>query len=407
MTLLRESTLPGAGRWWSAVAPGPGFAGEPWRDPVPAGRPRQPRVAIAHDYLTQRGGAERVVLSMLRAFPEAVLYTMLYDPEGTYPEFRHHRIVTSPVDRFGFLRHNHRYAYPVLAPTVSLKRIDADVLIVSSSGWAHGFRTSGRSIVYCHSPARWLYQPSAYLGGSPWRSPKGIGLMLTRPMLIRWDRWSARRAHRYFANSRIVRDRILDAYGMSATVLPAPHGVAGGDSGTLDPVPELAEWADDGFHLVVSRLLPYKNVDAAVEAFRGLPERLVVVGQGPLHDALAQSLPDNVRLVSDLTDAQLRWTYAAASAVVAPSFEDYGLTPLEGATFGKPTLALRAGGYLDTVLDGVTGHYFAEPTVAGIRAAVVATRGRSWDAEAIREHAARFAEDVFIERLRDEIDALG
>ncbi len=365
-----------------------------------------PTVAIAHDYLTQRGGAERVVLAMLEAFPQALLYTMLYDPDGTFPEFRHHRILTSPFDRFGFLRRNHRYAYPFLAPSVVLKQIPADVLIVSSSGWAHGFRTTGRSLVYCHSPARWLYQPEAYLGGPFWASPRGVLLRATSPALRRWDRWSARRADRYLANSHVVRDRIREVYSFDAAVLPAPHGVTAGADRAQDPVPALADWRDRGYHLVVSRLMPYKNVQAAIDAVDGTAESLVIVGRGPQEVVLRGRLPANVRLVGDLTDPQLRWVYAHARAIVAPSYEDYGLTPLEGATFGKPTLALRAGGYLDTVVDGTTGLYFEEPTAEAIRAAVVLARGREWDGAAILAHADGFSEGIFIERLRDEVARL-
>ena len=124
----------------------------------------RPTVAIAHDYLTQRGGAERVVLALHRAFPDATIHTTLYDPDGTYPEFRDARIVTSPINRIGPLRREHRAALPLLPYAVSRLRIDADVVVASSSGWAHGVPTTGRKIVYCHAPARWLYQADAYLG---------------------------------------------------------------------------------------------------------------------------------------------------------------------------------------------------------------------------------------------------
>ena len=148
-----------------------------------------PTVAIAHDYLTQRGGAERVVLTMLEAFPDATLYTTLYDPESTYPEFRDARIVTSALDRFGPLRRHHRAALPLLAAASSRLRVDADVTVVSSSGWAHGFDISGRRLVYCHNPARWLYQADDYLGGSSSRARTGrLALALGAPPLRRWDR---------------------------------------------------------------------------------------------------------------------------------------------------------------------------------------------------------------------------
>ena len=123
------------------------------------------RVEIAHDYLTQRGGAERVVLSMLDAFPQAHVHTLLYDPPGTFPEFSVARVRPSPLSRVGLLRHHHRLAFPMLAGATDRLQIDADVVVCSSSGWAHGVKAQGAKVVYCHSPARWLYQPEAYLRG--------------------------------------------------------------------------------------------------------------------------------------------------------------------------------------------------------------------------------------------------
>jgi glycosyltransferase involved in cell wall biosynthesis len=363
-----------------------------------------PRVAIAHDYLTQRGGAERVVLAILRAFPDATIHTTLYDPDGTFPEFRTARIVTSPLNRVGFLRRHHRAALPLLPYAVSRLRVDADVLVASSSGWAHGIRTTGRKLVYCHAPARWLYQAETYLGGSTSGSAKGRALAALTPWLRRWDQRAAASADRYLVNSNVVRGHVRDAYGIDAEVLAPPFGLT--VTGEQEPLPVLTDWADEGYHLVVSRLLPYKNVDRAVEAFRGLPERLVVIGHGPLEEQLRRTLPDNVRIVTGPSDDQLRWAYAHARALVAPSIEDFGLTPLEAAAFGKPTLALRAGGYLDTVAPGLSGAFFEEPTAEAIRGAVVAARERRWDADAIRAHSDAFSEERFRERLRAEVERL-
>jgi glycosyltransferase involved in cell wall biosynthesis len=363
----------------------------------------RPRVAIAHDYLTQRGGAERVVLALHRAFPDATIHTTLYDPDATYPEFRAAHIETSPLNKVGRLRRSHRAALPFLAPASSRLRIDADVVVASSSGWAHGFAMTGRRLVYCHAPARWLYQPVEYLGGPPYTSAKGLALTAMRPFLLRWDRRAAARADRYLCNSRVVRERIAEAYGITAEVVPAPVGID--TSGDTEPVPALADWAD-GYLLVVSRLLPYKNVDRVVEAVRGLEERLVVVGAGPELAPLTASLPANARIVSDLPDSQMRWAYAHARALVAPSHEDYGLTPIEAGAWGKPTLALRAGGYLDTVAEDVSGLFFDTPTPEAIRAAVAAHRGRSWDAAAIRTHMEQFTEARFAARLQSEVAGL-
>lgn len=364
--------------------------------PVLARRP--PTVAIGHDYLTTRGGAERVVLAMMRAFPDATIYTTLYDAEATYPEFKDANIVVSPINRSAFLRRHYRHALPVLPFAAQAMKIDADVVLVSTSGWAHGFTTTGRKLVYCHNPARWLYQTDTYLGGSPWSSLKGLAVLAARPMLRAWDKRKAATADRYLTNSHVVRGRIQATYGIAADVVAPPYAVTPGYGSA--PVAELADWADSGYHLVVSRLLPYKNVDQVVEAFRGLTQRLVIVGNGPLAHRIRASLPVNVRLVSDLVDEELAWVYEHSHVLVAPSYEDFGLTPLEAGTFGKPTIALRGGGYLDTVVEGRTGLFFATPTAEQIRYAVCRAAQRSWDSRAIREHAEEFSEAKFHAHLR-------
>src|SRR5262245_9086311 len=121
-------------------------------------------VALVHDYLTQRGGAERVVLAMISAFPAAPVFTSLYEPQTTYPGFRNADVRPLRINRISLLRHNHRLAFPLLAAAFSSLQIEADVVVCSTSGWAHGARTDGKTVVYCHAPARWLYQPERYLG---------------------------------------------------------------------------------------------------------------------------------------------------------------------------------------------------------------------------------------------------
>ncbi|WP_210649303.1 glycosyltransferase [Nocardioides sp. SYSU D00065] len=359
-------------------------------------RSGRPRVAIAHDYLTQRGGAERVVLTLMKAFPEAAVHTTLYDPDATYPEFRDADVRTSPLNRVAALRRDHRLALPLLAPTSSRMRVEADVVVASSSGWAHGFDTSGRTVVYCHNPARWLYQTDEYLGGSAWRSPLGPPLIAMRPLLTRWDRRRARDVDVYVANSRVVQHRIAETYGREAELLPPPHGMDA--SAPRESVAELEGWS--GYALVVSRLLPYKNVDVVIEAVRGSGRRLVVVGRGPEEARLRATLPDNVRLLGGLSDAQLRAVYAGAGVLVAASHEDFGLAPLEAAAFGVPAVALRGGGFLETVLEGETGLFFDRPAPEDVAAALAASDAQAWDADRLRARAEQFGEARFIDRIR-------
>jgi glycosyltransferase involved in cell wall biosynthesis len=353
------------------------------------------RVAIVHDYLTQRGGAERVVLAMARAFPDAPIHTSLFNPATTFPEFSGLDVRPLPIDRVGALRRNHRLALPLLASSFSRLHVDADVVLCSSSGWAHGIRTSGRKVVYCYNPARWLYQPDDYArAGSAARL---IASAAGAP-LRRWDRRSALSADRYLAISSLVQGRIRATYGIEAGLLPPPYGID-----TTGPQRPMAGCRPGSF-LCVSRLLPYKHVESVIRAFESHPhEQLVVVGTGPEEARLRRLAPPNVRLVGRIEDDELRWLYATCAAVVAASFEDFGLTPLEAAAFGRPSAVLGSGGYLETVVEGRTGVFFERPEPAAIAQTLSRIRDGRWDAEEIMGHAAGFSEEAFAERLRDEV----
>ena len=361
----------------------------------------RPRVAIAHDYLTQRGGAEKVVLAMARAFPDAPIYTTLYDPSCTYPEFEGLDIRPSALNKVGFFRRNHRAALPLLPLASSSIRIDADVVLVSSSGWAHGFRTTGPKVVYCYSPARWIYQPDAYLGESAGKVMRAL-LAIATPVLKRWDRRAASTASLYFAISSVVKPRIFSAYGIDATILPAPQSLDA--TLPLEPVAELADWSDEGYYLCISRLLPYKNVDKVMQAFRDTDRRLVVVGSGPQESELGELTQNNIRMVKDLSDGQIRWLYRYCRGLVAASYEDFGLTPLEAASYGKPSAVLRWGGFLDTVSENRTGVYFDEPVPELIEQAVTTLTQRDWSPGAMDEHLDQFSEERFSDALHEVVN---
>lgn len=363
-------------------------------------------VALAHDYATQRGGAERVALVMAEAFPGAPLYTTLYDPAGTFPEFGPLDVRTSPLDRVGLLRRHHRLALPLLAPAVRATPIDAEVVLASSTGWAHGFPTTGRKVVYCHAPARWLYQTDRYLGparagsgsragdAQRWVAARALGLLA--PGLRRWDRRAAATADRYLANSTVTARAIREVYGIEAEILPPPPAMLPAGEETA------VEGVEPGFLLCVARLLPYKNVDVVVEAVRRTPgARLVVVGDGPERAALEHLVRDlpRVRLVGRVDDARLRWLYRNSAALVAASYEDYGLSPLEAAAFGRPSVVLRDGGYLDTVRDGVTGEFFDAPDPDLVAEAAGRALARAWDPRVLTDHAHDFAAERFVARL--------
>lgn len=394
-------------RWQENFSPEAGRArlAEILADVDPEPDQGAPHVAIAHDYLTQRGGAERVVTQFARMFPEAPIITSVYESDLTYPEFSTHEVITSPLNRIGWLRRHFRAGLPLYDWAFDHTEVPAgtDTVLVSTTGFAHGVKTppNCRKVVYCHSPARFLYLADDYLGGRWWRSPKGIVLKALTPPLRRWDRRAAASADEYLCNSTVVRDRIRDVYGIEATVVHPPYSLD--PTGPQEPLPGLDH---PSFFLVVSRLMPYKNVDIVLNAFVDLPdEHLVVVGSGPLRDELHDLAPANVSFFEGISDAQLRWAYAHAAAVIAPSKEDFGLTPVEGFAFGTPCLALHAGGYLDTVVDGISGQFFDSATPDAVVQAVRSFRENPVEKRAVLDHAERFSPDTFSKDVRRAMKA--
>lgn len=357
--------------------------------PAPAAAHFDGRVAVVHDYLTQRGGAERVALVMMDAFAGARLVSSVYNPEGVTLRAHDPRVETSWLNKVPAFRRDPRKALPLLPGVFDRMRIrDVDVVLCSSTGFAHGVRADVPKIVYCHNPPRWLYQPEDYLRGQPVAVRAALGAL--RPRLARWDLRAAASADHYLVNSTVVRDRVRKVYGIQAELLPPP--VSNRPDLPQQEVPGL----EPGFFLAVGRARGYKNIDVTCEAFRQLPgQRLVVVGGLPTGD-----WPDRLVGLTDVPEAQLRWLYAHCTATVAVAHEDFGLTPLEGNALGRPALCLGAGGYLDTIIDGVNGLFIEELTPAAVVAAVRRLRAYPLDEEAIRRHADRYSVRAFQERLR-------
>ncbi|HEY6796557.1 MAG TPA: glycosyltransferase [Kineosporiaceae bacterium] len=356
------------------------------------------RIAIAHDYITQRGGAERVVLSLARGFPGAPIYTSVYHPDGTYPEFAGHDIRVSPLQRVAAFRRDPRLALPLLASVWrGIVVRDVDAVLVSSSGWAHGVSVPDGvpKVVYCHNPARWLYQSDEYAVGL---AQAALIRVLRRP-LVRWDRTGARSAQLYLANSANVAARIARAYGIGARVLHPPVTID--VTAPQRPVPALA---DGPFWVTVNRGRAYKNVREVVAGVLRRPgDRVAVVGAPDPHllDGVPAADRHRVRVLGVVGDAELRWLYANARGLISVGHEDFGLTPLEANAFGTPVLALRAGGFLETVVENVSGVFVDEP--CGDQIAPALDRLAGLRPERIRRHAATFSQDVFVARVRAEL----
>ena len=349
------------------------------------------RVAIVHDYLNQRGGAERVVLELAEMFAPSPIFTSLYRPESTFPGFREHDIHTSPLDRLPVDRgfRNFFPLYPLAFRAFGT--FDQDVVISSSSGWAHSVRTGHESlhVVYCYTPARWLYG-GEYLGSSR----RQAALRPLMPGLRAWDRTAARRADVYIAISDEVRQRIARHYGLDAPVVHPPVDIE-----RFTPRPR-----GDRL-LIVSRLLPYKRVDTIVDTATRAGIGLDVVGTGPALDDLRRRAGRTVTFHGRLPDRDVTALMQTCRAFCLPGSEDFGITPVEAQAAGKPVVAFGAGGALETVVDGYTGAFFRRHDPDDVLAAIRRCDALDTPPDEIAASVRRFSRQAFRERLLATIDA--
>jgi glycosyltransferase involved in cell wall biosynthesis len=222
-------------------------------------------------------------------------------------------------------------------------------------------------------------------------------MRVLRGRLHAWDQQAAATATRYLVNSTVVRDRVLRSYGIEAEVLPPPVGI------DVEAPQAQPQGIEPGYFLVVGRARGYKNVEVVCTAFRDLPDqRLIVVGGLPDEGA---PWPANISGLVNVPDAELRWLYSNCRAVIAAAHEDFGLTPLEGNAFGRPALVLRAGGFLDTMVEGVTGHFIETLEAGAVVDTVRTSLEAGLDNRAILEHAARYSTEAFETELHREVQA--
>jgi glycosyltransferase involved in cell wall biosynthesis len=354
-------------------------------DQPPSGAGRGARIVIAHDWLVRYAGSERCVEEMLAAFPDARVVTTLLRPETMPPVFRGAR--PSVLQHVPGATGHHEWLLPAMPLAWRLLGPvrDADALVSSSHACAKGMRAAEGipHLCYCHTPMRYAWDFEAERE----RFPRGLRPAARAGMaaMRSWDRRSSRRVTRFLANSRAVADRIRRFYGRDAAVLHPPV-----DTGLFTPDGR----EQDGF-LYVGRLVGYKRADLVVEAFAGLPHRLVVVGDGPLAPRLDAIATPNVTFRRSVTDDELRDLYRSARALVYPVDEDFGIVMAESQACGTPVIGLARGGAVDIVSHGRTGWLIREQTTAEVRRAVAEAATTGLDEAAVRASAERFSRERF------------
>jgi glycosyltransferase involved in cell wall biosynthesis len=356
---------------------------------------RDARVALGHDYLLVMRGAERTFAAMADRYPDAPILTLLYDEGGTDGRFRGRTITTSPLQRLGIGQDGFRRLLPLYPwATRRLKApLDADVLLTSSSAFAHAIRTPPGAIhvCYCHSPFRYAWhEQDRALAELPAPLRPALKLMLAR--LRRWDRAASRRVDLYIANSAITQERLRTIYGREAPIVHPPVETT-----------RFAPGSPRAALLVVSEVVRHKRLDVALDAARMAGVPIQVVGSGPDLALLSESYPE-AEFLGRVADLQLAELYAGARAVLVPGTEEFGITAVEAQASGRPVIASAAGGALETVLDKVTGRLVTPGDPRAFAAAIGELDELRLDPAAAVRNAERFSVAAFQRRLAEEVD---
>lgn len=358
------------------------------------------KVALVHDYLNQMGGAERVVLAFHELFPDAPLYTSIYDPRRVDAAFQQIDIRTSFMQKLPFVKKHHQPflpLYPFAMERLNLR--DYDLILSSSSAFGKGVITKPGTmhICYCHTPMRWCWNYDEYVE----REQLGKLARSVLPFLITglrvWDQTTAMRVDHFIANSPVVADRIQKYYRREAVVIPPPVEVS---RFLFDPAVQ-----PEDYFLIVSRFMPYKRIDLAIQACNRLQLPLVIIGSGRDEQRLKHMAGPTIRFLGRLSDTEVLHYYAHCRALILPGEEDFGITPLEAQASGRPVVAYGAGGALASVVDGVTGEFFHEQTVESLAATLADFDATKFDAQTIHNHALEFDKPRFHRRILQFIEA--
>lgn len=350
------------------------------------------KIALVHDYFIQMGGAERVAAAMHEFFPAAPMYTTVALTHRLPQSLRAADVRTSAMQWLPGIERRFRHyfmLYPWAVKSLDLSQYD--LILSSSSGYAKGVRRHRNAIhiCYCHTPMRWVWRYEDYAAREGFSRAARAVLPPMLSALKRWDLSASQQPDYYIANSRVVARRIKKIYGRDATVIHPPI--------ETDRF-ALAEKIDD-YYLVLSRLMPYKRIDLAIEACNLLKRPLVIIGDGPDRQRLEKLAGPTIRFLGRQPDSVVSRRASRCRALLFPGEEDFGMSPLEVNAAGRPVIAYKGGGAIETVVDGETGLFFDEQTPRSLAAAIEEFETRTWFPHAIRQHALKFDSTVFSFRM--------
>ena len=371
------------------------------------------RVAIVHDWLIRLGGAERVLIAFHKIFPEASIYTLFYDKEFVSRYLPETKITTSFLQKVPNIKKIHpwlKILMPLAAESLDLS--DFDLVISSSHEVSHGLlvKQTTKHICFYHSPSRILWDRSHDYVKDFRERDKGIIKLflieLGQHFLRLWDQSASKRPDIVLANSNHVAKRIKKYYGREAKVIYPPVEVPGESNSSL------ARLAN--YFLIVSQLYPHKNIDLAIEAFKKIPElNLVIIGDGPEKERLVKKAFgfSNIKLLGFVKDEDLSVYYKNCLGYLICNEEDFGISPIEAMSFGKPVLAYKYGGATETILEGKTGEFFDKLKVDDLSRAIELfnekIKSGYFSLAAIKKHSEKFGFERFKKEILDLVKNLG
>ena len=352
------------------------------------------RVALVHDDLVQWGGAERVLLAISEAFPDAPIFTSVYDYKNPLLKkfFHQKKIITSFIQKFpgwGMFYKQLLPLYPLAFESFDFSDFDLVISQTTRSAKAIITKPETKHICYCHTPPRYLWKYSGF------KIPKVFQPYMSYSRVF--DRISAARVDYWLAGSENAKSRIMDVYKADSEVLP--------------PFVDLDKFQgvkpfNGGYYLVISRLNSYKRVDLAVNTADALQIPFKIVGSGPQEETLRKIAGPTVDFVGSVDENTLIWLLAGCKALVVAGEEDFGLTPLEAQALGKPVVAYGAGGALETVIDGETGVLFNDQTVEALSQALIRLDKQGYNEIKCLSQAQKFSKAYFMDRLQTYINSL-
>jgi len=357
------------------------------------------KVAIVAEELTQLGGAERVLDAIMEIFPKSPIYTLVWDKEKTQHVYDKFDVRTSFIQKMPFGIKKYKWYLPFFPKAIeAFDFSEFDLIISSSSALIKGIKTEKRQthICYCHTPTRYLWSDvKDYLKTAPIPAIVRPIMPLVVKALRKWDLVASRRPDFYIANSHNIQNKIKKYYGRESIVIYPPV--------ETDKFKIATELGD--YYLITGRVEPYKKVDLVVEAFNRSGRKLKVIGSGTRKEELARTAKPNVEFMGRVSDEELSAAYSKCLAFIFPPEEDFGIVPVEAMAAGRPVVAFKKGGALETVVAGVTGEFFFPQTPLALNQTLKKFKPKKYDSQKIREHAKKFDKEVFKTQLIEYIES--